>query len=300
MTDDLTLLASAYLDGDVTADERARVEDDPIMLVEVDRLRAVRALLGDPDAPAISVRETHLAAALDAWERLPLAERSGARRDQTPDGIDAAAVAGAASVTAPTSLNNRRRPASTRWLTGAAAALVLVLAGGVALQLNGSDDLDDAASSADSESTDLAASDVADRQRAGGDLGADELAPAATAADAAPNQLDTGVGDGAPPAEEGGLPQLLNTTDLADFAGVAVGAPVAPDDAPDTTSAVGDLTEAASELADAEPRCLGVDIVIGPAVYIDTAVVVGIDQRRNLALAYQPITCTEVARVRLP
>ena len=42
MNDDLTLLASAYLDGDVTADERARVESDPQLLGEVERLRSVR------------------------------------------------------------------------------------------------------------------------------------------------------------------------------------------------------------------------------------------------------------------
>ena len=81
------------------------------------------------------VREAQLAAALDVWERLPEAERTGARRDGTPAGINAAAVAGAATVTAPTPLARRRRGTSTRWLTGAAAALVLVLAGGVALQL---------------------------------------------------------------------------------------------------------------------------------------------------------------------
>ena len=154
MNDDLTLLASAYLDGDVTADERARVEDDPDAMAEVERLRAVRSLLGDLEPAAISVRETHLAAALDAWERLPEAERNGVRRDQTPAGIDAAAAAGAASVTSPTPLNTRRRPASTRWLTGAAAALVLVLAGGVALQLR-SDDQDDTASSATDEAVEL-------------------------------------------------------------------------------------------------------------------------------------------------
>ena len=298
MNDDLTLLASAYLDGDVTADERARVEDDADAIAEVERLRAVRALLGDLEPPAISVRETHLAGALDAWERLPEAERNGGRRDQTPAGIDAAAAAGAASVTAPTSLNTRRRPTSTRWLTGAAAALVLVLAGGVALQLRG-DDQDDVASSATDEAVELE-SEGDSAARAGGDLGADELAPAATSADAAANQLDTGVDDAAPPPEEGGLPQLLNTTDLADFAGPAFGAPVAPDGVPDATSATGELSDIASDVVEAEPRCLGVDVVVGPAVYIDTVVVVGIDESRTLALAYEPGTCTEVARVRLP
>ena len=40
MTDDLTLLASAYLDGEATPDERARVEADPALLAEVERLRS--------------------------------------------------------------------------------------------------------------------------------------------------------------------------------------------------------------------------------------------------------------------
>jgi hypothetical protein len=298
MNDDPTLLASAYLDGDVTADERARAERDPDVVAEVERLRAVRALLGDLEAPAISLREAHLAAALDAWERLPEAERTGARRDQTPAGIDAAAVAGAASVTAPTPINARRRPTSTRWLTGAAAALVLVLAGGVALQLTGNDAGGDDADSAE-ESVALDA-EAGSEERSGDDLGADELAPAATSADDAVNQLDTEVDGAAPPPEDGGLPQLSNTTDLADFAGVAVGAPVAREAAPDATSATEELSDAVTALTDAEPRCLGVDVVIGPAVYIDTAVVVGIDQSRDLALAYRPADCTEVARVRLP
>ena len=305
MNDDLTLLASAYLDGDVTADERVRVEGDPDVLTEVDRLRSVRALLSDVEAPQISVREAHLAAALGAWERLPEAERSGARRDVTPAGIDAAAVAGAASVTAPTPLSSRRRTSrtsSTRWLTGAAAALVLVLAGGVALQLSTDDDTDDAASSAEAEidaTEALAASGEAADPAA--DRAADEVAPDGGAGDAGV-ELDTGIDNAAPPGENVGLDELENLTDLADFAAAAVGAPVAPD-VPAATSAPSDeeLSEAETFLAEAElPRCLGVDIIVGPAVYGGVPVVVGIDEGRNLAIAYRAATCAEVARVRLP
>lgn len=305
MNDDLTLLASAYLDGDVTADERVRVEGDPDALAEVDRLRSVRALLSDVETPQISVREAHLAAALGAWERLPEAERSGARRDVTPAGIDAAAAAGAASVTAPTPLSSRRRTSrlsSTRWLTGAAAALVLVLAGGVALQLSTADDTDDAASSAETEADAteaLAASGEAADPAA--DRAADEVAPDGGAGDAGV-ELDTGIDNAAPPGENVGLDELENLTDLADFAAAAVGAPVAPD-VPAATSAPSDeeLSEAETFLAEAElPRCLGVDIIVGPAVYGGVAVVVGIDEGRNLAIAYRAATCAEVARVRLP
>jgi len=304
MNDDLTLLASSYLDGDVTADERALVETDPEALAEVERLRSVRALLGDVEPPLISVREAHLTAALDAWDRLPAAERTGARRDRTPLGIDAAAAAGAASVTAPTPLNKRRRRTSTRWLTGAAAAMVLVLAGGVALQMGSADDSDSSsdagagAGAADSEAFNATdrADNPADAQQAPADATGE-------AGDEATSQLDTGVADQPPPGENSGLDQLDDQTDLADFASAAVGAPRAPDVPTATSATGGDLTEAETSLADAEfPLCprLGIDLVVGPAVYVDEPVVVGIDEGRNLAIAYEAATCTEVARVRLP
>lgn len=305
MNDDLTLLASAYLDGDVTADERARVDGDPEALAEVDRLRSVRVLLGDVEAPSISRREAHLSSALDAWNRLPDTERIGARRDRTPVGIDAAAVAGAASVTAPTpSRKDRRRPTSTRWLTSAAAALVLVLAGGLAVQLGTSSD--DDSTSADATIVDIEASSsgdaVAADERLSGDQGDDGLAPAGEATNEVTAELDTGVADPAPPGEGTGLDQLENLGDLADFAAAAVGAPVSPDTPAATSAASGDeLSEAETFLADAEfPLCLGVDVIVGPAVYGDVPVVVGIDERRNQAIAYRAATCAEVARVRLP
>jgi hypothetical protein len=302
MNDDLTLLASAYLDGDVTADERARVEGDPELLAEVDRLRSARMLLADVEPQAISVREAQLAMALDVWDRLPAAERTGARRDATPAGIDAAAVAGAASVTAPTPINGRRRPTSTRWLTGAAAALVLVLAGGVAFQLGTGNDDDSASTDADASDTEaLTATGPAD-EPASRDLAPSVESAESPAGDVVGGELDTGVGDPPPPGEDGGLEQLTSLTDLADFASAAVGAPVAPD-VPAATSAAEE-----EELSDAEtfldenefPLCLGVDLIVGPAVYGDVPVVVGIDQGRNLAFAYLAATCAEVARVRLP
>ena len=309
MNDDLTLLASAYLDGDVTADERARVENDTEALAEVDRLRSVKALLGDVEPQAISVREAQLASALEVWDRLPERERTGARRDSTPAGIDAAAVAGAASVTAPTQLISRRRSTrstSTRWLTGAAAALVLVLVGGVALQLSSTASDDEASS--EETSSEGAAEALTEPARADAADGADSDLPApaaagAEAADEATIELDTGIDNAAPPGENVGLDQLDNLTDLADFAAAAVGAPISPDDVPAATSAAGgdDLSEAETFLAEAElPRCLGVDIIVGPAVYRDVPVVVGIDESRNLAIAYRAANCAEVARARLP
>jgi hypothetical protein len=81
-----------------------------------------------------------------------------------------------------------------------------------------------------------------------------------------------------------------------------VGAPRAPD-VPAATSAAAeeDQSEAETFLDDTEfPLCLGVDLIVGPAMYGDVPVVVGIDEGRNIAIAYRAATCAEVARVRLP
>ncbi|MET0662194.1 MAG: hypothetical protein ABWZ42_03590, partial [Ilumatobacteraceae bacterium] len=159
MTDDPTSLASAYLDGDLDAADRARVESTPELLVELDRLRQVRAVLADLPEVSISARERHLAEALDAWERLPEQERIGAMRDATPSGVDAAAVAGAASVSRPARTSSRRAGRRGRssgvWLGAAAAALVIVLAGGLLLRSTNIDSDDDTA--AEQTSSDAAA-----------------------------------------------------------------------------------------------------------------------------------------------
>ena len=70
-TDDLTLLASAYLDGEATPDERALVETSVDALAEVERLARVRTVLEATVEPvSLAAREAHLAAALDVWERM--------------------------------------------------------------------------------------------------------------------------------------------------------------------------------------------------------------------------------------
>ena len=147
------LLASAYLDGEVTADERTQVESNPELLAEVERLRQVRAVLGaTTEPPAISVREAHLAAALDVWDRMPETERMG---EITPSaGMDAAAAA-AISTPAPTSINGRRERrsggGSTKWLLGAAAGLAVIAGAGVVFQGLSSDDDNDSFDAAEAE-----------------------------------------------------------------------------------------------------------------------------------------------------
>ncbi len=269
MTDDDLNLASAYLDGDVTADERARVEADAELIAEVERLRQVRIVLGDPEPPAISMRERHLAAALDAWDRLPDVERIGAVRDQTPAGVDAAAAAAASTVSAPppTSLATRRQALGRRRLLAAAAGLVVVLAGGVVLNQvftddDDSDTADSAAEPLPEVAADEPASEVEDLARDAGaefaegsgsaDVGttdapaeaAPELAddaPADAPAEAAPDAEGEPVAEGeptggpeaAPPEEDVVL--LESNQDLLDYGANArsLGVPTADQTADD-------------------------------------------------------------------
>lgn len=118
-TQDPTVLASAYLDDEVTPDERARVEASPELLAEVDQLRQVRALVAADVQPApLSERESHLAAALDVFDQL--SPTAGAASTPTPIGLRRARRARRTS--------SARSGERTRLVLGVAAGLV-VLAG---------------------------------------------------------------------------------------------------------------------------------------------------------------------------
>lgn len=133
---EFTELASAYLDGDTTPEERAQVESSDEILAEVESLRQVRAVLGaTTEPPPISIREAHLAAALGVWDRMSDMEQSG---EVTPSaGMDAAAGA-AITTPRPTSMGSRgerRSSGSTsRWLLGAAAGLIVIAGGGIVIR----------------------------------------------------------------------------------------------------------------------------------------------------------------------
>ncbi len=324
MNEDLTLLASAYLDGDAAADERARDEPNrgepgqdgggqlvasDAFRVEVERLRQIRAVLSERESPLISTRERHLATALDAWDRIPSAERSGALHDATPDGLDAAAMAGAAALTVSTS-STSKRPwyQSPVWLGAAAAGLVIVMAGGLILRSGG----DDEPTSADSTTVSAGAG-----ERVAEEPGAVVASPqldAATAAaptDTLPTEnasdVETDPAMEAPPADDGELTVLTSRDDLADFAAAALTAPSSadlPDGATVVTDAPADAPADVVEQArvgGALPGlalCLGADRIVGPAEYNGVQVIVGIDDGRDLALAYLA-DCSEVARASL-
>ncbi len=320
MTDDLITLASAYLDGQTTAAERAQVEADTELLAEVERLRRVRAVVGDIESPAISMRERHLAGALDAWDRLPASEKMS---DATPAGarVHSAGAAGGASITAPTSLRERRAKRnliSTRWLTAAAAVVVIAGAGFVvrdALDSGGNNEIDTAGDSADlndsfeaplSETFEVGPEAAADETFDQDDEGGD----AAVAAVPAPAS-DAVLGGPEEPPGFDDLEVLSNNAELADFANLLIIArstatanvdaagseapsgDVADDGAPDTT------------LAPPVDLCGLIDDFVGFALWeasglFDDPVAVGIDNATGDAVAYRDDTCTLVARTPLP
>lgn len=117
-------LVSAYLDGDVTAAERARVEGDPVLLAQVERFRLVAEALREPVAPDPARKEQAIAAALGVLDGsvVPFPAKG---RPLPPPAVRPAG----------------RRP--NRWLAVAAAAVVaaVVAVAGVALLGGGDDDV---------------------------------------------------------------------------------------------------------------------------------------------------------------
>ncbi len=332
MTDDLTILASAYLDGQATPAERAQVESDSELLVEVERLRRVRSLLGSPDdidrAP-LSTRERHLAAALDAWDRVPSSEQGA---DATPAGGDEAGAAGGASITAPVPLRDRRakrRPINTRILTAAAAVVVLAGAGLVvrgALDNSNTDESADTATlepdSADDEarSLDVLAAEefITEGQ---GEVAEDIAEEAAPAAAIEAEAVVSGGPEQAPASDD--ITVLSNNAELAEFANLLIiarnnqyeptfadgagGAPAADAETNDSDTGQATAPTAPPTLPppDDLDLCGLIDDFVGFAFWeasglFDDPIAVGIDTSSGEAVAYDPDSCTEIARTPLP
>lgn len=178
--DPATDLAGAYLDGEATDAEVARVEAEPALLERVAELEALRDRLAVP-APPRSLVDDHVGVALDAFA--PPAAGSGAGTPATATPADELAA--------------RRARRDRRWyeripLGAVAAAVVVVALVGAISQLSTgeSDDMaadtagdalesaDDAGEAADSAGDDSAEDDDseegADQPAAESDVGVDE------------------------------------------------------------------------------------------------------------------------------
>ena len=91
-------LASAYLDDEVTPDERARVETDGALLARVEQLRAVRdALAGETPTRPAADRDAAIAAALAPLSGERRADDLASRRRAKRSGRVGLALVGAAA-----------------------------------------------------------------------------------------------------------------------------------------------------------------------------------------------------------
>jgi len=332
--DDPTLLASLYLDGEATPDERALVETSPEAMLEVERLGELRTVLNAtaPEA-SLSVREGHLAAALDVWERMSDLERSG---EVTPsEGLDAAA---AAAVTTPISDTRRNRGerrnrrlggmSVPQWALSAAAALIVIAGVGAVVRGVLVDDGTDTAEVAveavpadpDSEVDVLEAAEAEEVQ--GGNVGAD-VVPAES------NLSDEAAESGEATAESGGLFEEEGSdaaTDAPASADEAEGdTPGAEQPAPpaeidleeietaDDLAAYGSLAVLAldgrveqNDDIDFEApfgTCedeIGLQEHLEPVTYQGAVVGVGVDLVNSVVYAYDLDDCTVVETVALP
>lgn len=339
MTDDTddqipesTLLASAYLDGEATADERALVETSPGTLDEVEALSQVRTVLSATAPTAsLSEREANLAGALDVWERMTDLERSG---EATPSaGVDAAA---AAAVLTPTSTSEGRRARGDRsgrrtrsigasqWFLGAAATLVVVA--GAAAVVRGILDEDPASNDAaveqsaddSAELSELEANEAAEVN--GEDVGSDvvpadeEFADIADEAQANPEAAEAAEGG---LFEEEAMEEADSASDDGEAAPAEQPAPAAEidrvelettEDLADYGSLVvigfegGPLTTVDDEFEPPFNSCeaeFGIERLQAPARYQGNDVLVGVDLDGNVVFAYTE-DCVLVASAPLP
>lgn len=148
------LLASLYLDGEATAEERARVESDPSLMARVEAFKAIAADLSEVTPPPDLAR-LQISAALDLFDQ-----------QQRPTALSSAAQTTASEApSSVTSLADRRERKQSKgipsWL-GVAAAAALVVGGiGFASTLGG--DSDDSSADVAMEASDEVAESGANR-----------------------------------------------------------------------------------------------------------------------------------------
>lgn len=309
MSDDLTdeqlLLASAYLDDDVTSAERARVDADPNLAAAVDRLRLVRTALGEQSVTAISTRERHLAAALDAWDRLSDGERTGDHSGGvTRASAESAAAAGAASVTAPTPLAERRLKKTPGWVLTAAAAVLVVAGGALVVQRiltdSGATESSDATeASAEPVPLDVAAVEAPVEEAVNEAF--DEAPAAELGVDSPEPRIDDIVDINSPARLAEVAAQILAGEALLDTADLATEAADAPASGQSASEEPADGTElgATDAITARDFTCGLVDRIIGEAEYgtgLDLEpVAIGVDEAETEVIAFRVETCDIVA-----
>lgn len=278
MNDDQFELVSAYLDGAVTDEERARVESDEELLAAVRELRAISIEVSDAPPASPAVKEAAIAAALAEFdagaptERMPATPPPAVPPPPQLAGVDESSVDTGEAAVVP--LAPRRRFRLGHAVSVAAAAVVVVV-GGLAVLRDDADapTLDDAASretiaglpgAADAPSTSRAAV-VLTTSTAPPDAGGQ--APAATTAVTGPPV----VFEAAPPTDDAAGADAARDDARDEPAGDAAADPAdeaaAPDPpaaAPATTAAGPGATPTTPTAPPATPTTIGMAAVPPP------------------------------------
>ncbi|MFT3852045.1 MAG: hypothetical protein QM733_04815 [Ilumatobacteraceae bacterium] len=270
-------LASAYVDGDVDANERATVEGDPHLLDLVARLGGVRTALAAPFLVAETVRTAAIAAALD----------------RAQSDIQTRLVAGDAGDATVLSLSAHGRR-TRRWLGRAAAAAVVAVLVGVAVTDRSSDEGSGATSKA-SATTIAAGFGQSEAATAAGAAGSAEaaapVAPTATVGTAittggaatAPRQDTTG----APPVAIDDPEQLL---DLPVAERTTAGA--------SSTTTASASTSAGTSPGASTPSCVDPDeTLLAVITYRGTTTIATLDAPAHVRRAKATADCTILAEV---
>ena len=213
MNDEQFFLANAYLDGELTDDERRIAEADPDVMSEVEQLRALQASVRDVTPPSDAARNAAITAAMAEFGR----------------------VAGPTSKPAPASapvVPYRPRPAYARYLAVAAAVVAVFGLGIVVSQANiGGGDDDDAGAPVADEAAEQTFEELAEADIAG------DADTAAT--DAAEDTAEEAAEEGA----DGGVTATAESAvDVGDEAADEMAAEPAADDASEEAAAEEPMT----------------------------------------------------------
>ena len=294
MTDDLEpsrLLASAALDDEVDADERARVESSPELQHELETYRHIAAQLCDVEVPALG-RDSAIVAALAAFDEL-----------HAPATMDAATAATAATTAAVVSLHDRHRRRQQLWVGrvagGMAAAAVVAVIGVAALNSGSGDDK--------KSSSTVVVFDQSAATAAKSAPGANATLSSAAATETMPN-IATGTGGATATTDPWfAAPSFTNPEELRAYALVAPSSTVTADTTADTTAATTATSMAATTAAEAAPvptpfaTCLPPSSVsVVPAFYAGQRVYLLRDEVAGMLRVLDPATCAEILAVPLP
>lgn len=184
MTDEQLFLAAAYVDDELTLDERVRAENDPVVWAEVQRQRSVQQLATAVPAYSHDVERAQIARAIAAATDQPTGQPTGlAKVDDLTE----------------------RRQRRNRWLGGSIAAGVALAVAGVAfVSVRGG--------SNDTSAGDAAPATVVEDAAA---MESAESAAAATVSADAGEAADTTVDEGQPSAAGNAPPVAAQLEDTS-------------------------------------------------------------------------------------